>query len=134
MGFWHKFQDGQSTWSDRILKSVMEKQNAKAPLPHNMHRMRKDVDEFPQFAKDKTKGHAAWNAWPWKLHRINGDKYELYNLVDDPNEGTDLSNMPDHQKLLADLKGELDAWMKSVIGSINGKDYEDVDVPREIMK
>jgi len=131
MGFWHKFQDGQSTRNDRILKSVMKKQQAGSPLPHNKHRMRKDVDEFPQFSQDMTKGHAAWTAWPWKLHRINGDEYELYNLVDDPNEGTDLSELPEHQERLADLKDELDVWMRYVIGSINGKDSED-GMAREI--
>ena len=85
MGFWHLFQNGQSTWSDRIQKAIMEKQVAGAPLPHNPQRMRKDVDEFPQFAEDTTTGHAAWNAWPYKLHRINGTRYELYNLADVPN-------------------------------------------------
>ena len=86
MGFWHNFQGGQGTWSDRILKAIMEKQHAGAPLPHDPPRMRKDVDEFPQFPEDTAKGHAAWNDWPWKLHRINGKKFELYNLTDDPME------------------------------------------------
>ncbi|QEG23411.1 sulfatase-like hydrolase/transferase [Mariniblastus fucicola] len=134
MGFWHKLQDGQTTWNDRILKSVMEKQKANAPLPHNEHRIRKDVDEFPQFAEDTSKGHAAWIAWPWKLHRINGNTFELYNLTDDPNEATDLSAEPAHQDRLVDLKAELNTWMRSVIGSLNGHDYVNVgaDASREI--
>ena len=94
MGFWHNIQGGQSTWSDRILKAIMEKQQAGAPAPHDEHRMRKDVDEFPQFAEDTARGHAAWNDWPWKLHRINGKKFELYNLQDDPMETADLSGDP----------------------------------------
>ena len=49
MGFWHKLQEGQGTWSDRIQQAIMEKQQAGAPLPHDPPRMRKDVDEFPQF-------------------------------------------------------------------------------------
>jgi arylsulfatase A-like enzyme len=124
MGFWHGFQGGQSTWSDRIQKAIMEKQLADAPLPHDPERMRKDVDEFPQFVEDITTGHAAWNAWPWKLHRINGDRYELYNLTDDPMETTDLSADPQQQQRLEQMKVELDAWMRSVIRSLNGKDYE----------
>jgi hypothetical protein len=72
MGFWHLFQNGQGTWSDRIQKAIMEKQQAGEPLPHDPHRIQKDVDEFPQFAEETATGHAAWNRWPWKLHRING--------------------------------------------------------------
>jgi len=123
MGFWHHFQAGQATWSDRILKAVMEKQQAGAPLPHDPPRIRKDVDEFPQFPEDTATGHAAWNEWPWKLHRINGDRYELYNLVDDPMETTDCSSDPQHQQRLERMKRELNTWMRSVIRSLNGKDY-----------
>ena len=123
MGFWHNMQGGQSTWSDRILKDIMEKQQAGAPLPHNAQRMKKDVDEFPQLPEDTAKGHAAWNDWPWKLHRINGDKYELYHLGDDPMEAKDLSGDPAQAERLARMKKELHAWMRSVIRSLNGKDY-----------
>ena len=45
MGFWHGFQQGQSTWSDRIQKAIMEKQQAGAPTPHDPPRIRKDVDD-----------------------------------------------------------------------------------------
>ena len=124
MGFWHKFQNGQSTWNDRILKDIMEKQQAKAPLPHNEHRMLKDVNEFPQFDENTSTGHAAWNAWPWKLHRINGSKYELYNLQNDPMETKDLSQNAKYKNILSDMKKDLNDWMKSVVRSINGKDYK----------
>jgi arylsulfatase A-like enzyme len=124
MGFWHNLQGGQSTWSDRILKAIMEKHQQGAELPHDPHRMRKDVDEFPQFPEDTAKGHAAWNDWPWKLHRINGNTLELYNLDDDPMETTDLSRDPDHAQRLERMKSELDAWMRSVIRSLNGRDYK----------
>ena len=131
MGFWHHFQQGQATWSDRIQKAIMQKQLAGAPVPHNEHRMRKDVDEFPQFPEDTTTGHAAWNDWPWKLHRISSTgrttappRYELYNLVDDPMEATDRSSDSDLQQRLEQMQRELDGWMRSVVRSINGKDYE----------
>lgn len=126
MGFWHQFQPGQSTRSDRIQKEIMEKQQAGSPLPHNPYRIRKDVDEYPQFAEDSSKGHAAWNDWPWKLHRINGKKFELYNLADDPMETTDLAADPGHRDRLIRMQKELDSWMRSVIRSINGKDYRDL--------
>lgn len=124
MGFWHSLQQGQSTWSDRIQKAIMEMQQAGAPVPHNEHRIRKDVDEFPQFSEDMATGHAAWNDWPWKLHRISGTRYELYNLADDPMETTDRSTDPKQQARLDSMKKELNSWMRSVIRSINGKDYD----------
>ena len=124
MGFWYSLEGGQSTWSDRTLKAIMEKQQAGAPLPHDAPRMRKDVDVFPQFPEEATTGHAAWNDWPWKLHRIDGNKYELYNLTDDPMEATDLSKNPAHQQRLQRMKQELDTWMRSVVRSLNGKDYK----------
>ena len=124
MGFWHNFQQGQSTWSDRIQKAIMEKQNSGTPLPHNEHRLRKDVDEFPQFSEEIANGHAAWNDWPWKLHRINGKRYELFNLAEDPMETKDRSNDPDHQARLESMKKELNNWMRSVVRSLNGKDYK----------
>ena len=124
MGFWHQFQGGQSTWSDRIQKAIMEKQQAGAPLPHDELRIRKDVDEFPQFDENFSTGHAALNDWPWKLHRINGNKYELYNLANDPMEASDLSADPQQQGRVNSMKQELGSWMRSVVRSINGKDYE----------
>jgi arylsulfatase A-like enzyme len=124
MGFWHLFQPGQATWSDRILQSIMEQQKEQKPAPHNPARMRKDVDEFPQFNESITQGHAAWNAWPWKLHRINGERFELYNLQDDPMEQNDLSKDPQQAERLETLANDLDAWMRSVIQSLNGDDYQ----------
>ena len=123
MGFWHNVQGGQSTWSDRILKAIMDKQQSGEPVPHDPQRMAKDVFEFPQFPEDTAKGHAAWNDWPWKLHRINGEKFELYNLHDDPMEAVDLSAEPEHAARLERMRGELDAWMRSVVRSLNGEDY-----------
>jgi len=123
IGFWHLLQGGQSTWSDRILKAIMEKQHAGAALPHDRVRMRKDVYEFPQFPEDVALGHTAWNDWPWKLHLINGKVYELYNLKDDPMEAVDLSTSPELQQRFERMKKELDVWMRSIIRSLNGKDY-----------
>lgn len=124
MGFWFGFQGGQSTRSDKILKAIMEKQQAGAPVPHDPPRMLKDVNEFPQLPDETANGHAAWNDWPWKLHRVNGKKFELYNLADDPMEASDLSDDPEQKKRLAQMRKDLNAWMRSVIRSLNGEDYE----------
>ncbi|GAB5406893.1 MAG: sulfatase-like hydrolase/transferase [Aureliella sp.] len=130
MGFWHKLQPGQSAWSDRILRSIMQKQHAGDPLPHNAARMQKDVDEFPQFALDTATGHAAWNDWPWKLHQIDGTEFELYNLAKDPMEQSDLSQEAEQRDRVAVMKRELRDWMHSVIGSLNGRDYQWTDGTR----
>ena len=40
IGFWHGFQGGQATHSDKILKDIMEKQRTGTPAPHNPARMK----------------------------------------------------------------------------------------------
>ena len=131
MGFWHLLQDGQGTWSDRIQKAIMEQQQAGKPLPHNPQRIQKDVEAFPQFAEETATGHAAWNQWPWKLHRINGEKYELYNLIRDPMETKDLSGYGEHSARINGMKKALHAWMRSVLRSLNGHDYKGVHLPSQ---
>ena len=125
MGFWHGFQQGQATWSDRILKDIMDSQKTGGPNPHQQ-RLRKDIDEFPQFATDSLPGHAALLDWPWKLHRIENQrtvKYELYNLTSSPMEDVDLSGHRAHVRRMQRMKQQLQEWQVSVIGSLNGKDY-----------
>ena len=125
MGFWHLFQAGQATWSDRILKDVMEKQENQVPVPHNPTRMQKDVYDFPQFPEATAKGHAAWNDWPWKLHRIDGERFELYHLEKDPMESNNLAADPQYREQFSTMSAALDAWMRSVVRSLNGDDYAD---------
>ena len=55
---------------------------------------------------------------------MNGKRFELYNLETDPMETNDLSKKSQHKQRLERMKKELDAWMRSVIRSLNGKDYE----------
>lgn len=123
MGFWHGHSEGQSTWSDRIIRALMEAQLAGAPNPFP-DRILKNVEEFPTFGDDALRGHAAWNAWPWKLHRIQqGDqvRWELYQLLDDPMEQNDLSSTEPHR--VAVMRDELEAWQRSVLSSWSGRDY-----------
>lgn len=123
MGFWHGFQGGQGTWSDRIIKALMEAQQAGEPNPHP-ERLLKNVEEFPTFDKNDLRGHSAWNAWPWKLHRIqkgSNIRFELYQLVDDPMEADDLSDQ--HPERVAEMKDALESWQRSVLDSWSGMDY-----------
>ena len=123
IGFWFGLQGGQSTWSDRILKAVMQAQQAGTPTPHP-ERLRKDIDEYPQFPEDKFIGHAAWLDWPWKLHRKERGSvsFELYNLVEDPMEATDLAELPEHEARVGQMRIGLADWQLSVTRSLNGKD------------
>lgn len=123
MGFWHGYQSGQGTWSDRIIRALMEAEQAGQPNPHP-ERILKNVEEFPDFDLSDLEGHAAWNDWPWKLHRIEKDddvRFELYQLVDDPTETNDVSG--EHPERVADMKSAIEAWQRSVLESWSGKDY-----------
>lgn len=123
MGFWHGFQQGQATYSDRVIKTLMEAQRAGKPNPHP-ERVFKNVREFPTPDKSLLSGHAAWNEWPWKLHRIQskgGVKVELYHLEQDPMETNDLSG--DQPQRVARMQDDLEQWQRSVLDSWSGKDY-----------
>lgn len=123
MGFWHLHTGGQSTHSDRIIKALMEAQQAGKPTPYP-ERVLKNVEEFPTFTRGDYKGHAAWTDWPWKLHRIDNGKqvtFELYHLVDDPMEANDLAI--EKKSRATEMTIELEQWQSSVYDSWEGKDY-----------
>jgi arylsulfatase A-like enzyme len=124
MGFWHGHTNGQGTWSDRIIKALLEARAAGKPNPHP-ERILKNVNQFPKIGEDGMRGHAAWTAWPWKLHRIqkgNKVKFELYHLVNSPMEAKDLSAKETTR--VAKMKKDLEAWQRSVLDSWSGNDYE----------
>ncbi len=125
MGFWHGFAAGQATYSDRIIKALMEAQQAGEPTPYP-DRLLKNVQDFPELDLNDLHGQAAWNAWPWKLHRIEQDRstrIELYHLIDDPMESKDLSSH--HPERVAAMRSDLESWQRSVLASWSGKDYVD---------
>ncbi|MDE0935856.1 MAG: sulfatase-like hydrolase/transferase [Mariniblastus sp.] len=123
MGFWHGYQKGESTWSDRTIKSLMQAEEAGKPNPFP-ERQLKNVNEYPDRDQNDLHGHAAWNSWPWKLHRIeqNGKvKIELYHLIDDPMEKNDLSSREPERT--AKMLLSLETWQRSVLRSWSGRDY-----------
>lgn len=128
MGFWHGHTEGLSTWSDRIIKDLMEAQQAGKPDPFP-ERLLGNVREFPVFGVDALRGHAAWNDWPWKLHRIQrgaaDPKFELYQLADDPMESHDLAGTEPER--VAAMRAALEHWQHSVLDSWTGKDYSTIN-------
>jgi len=123
MGFWHNHTPGQGTWNDRLIKQLMEAQQAGQPNPLP-ERLLKNANDFPSFQRGDYNGHAAWTDWPWKFHRIQKQgkvTTELYHLVKDPMETSDLSAK---QKARAQrMQQALEAWQSSVYDSWEGKDY-----------
>ena len=66
-------------------------------------------------------GPAVWNDNQYKLHLRPVDKYELYDLIKDPSEKTDIA--AGHPEVVNRMKTELEAWLKSVQRSRDGADY-----------
>ncbi len=127
MGFWHLYMQGDSTRSDQIIRELMEAQQKGAPNPHP-DRVLKNVFDFPERQSRGLVGHAAWNDWPWKLHRIEMKKgevvIELYHLENDPMEAKNLTEQePERVK---QMLRELETWQASVLNSWEGKDYPNV--------
>lgn len=125
MGFWDYNIRGISTPSATWMGDLLAAQQAGKDLPPHESSQNAAQLPNPAFPLDKFLGHAAWISGDWKLHRIENDKgkvtWELYNLGNDAQETTDLikADPKRHKKMQA----ELEAWLRSVTGSLNGDDY-----------
>jgi arylsulfatase A-like enzyme len=121
MGFWHYPIGGRSMRARQMLEALQKEQSAgkQAPAPKAGF-----VDK--KYLLDKFPGPSAWISGDWKLHRVanktgENPSYRLYNLKKDMQEKTDLAAAQPER--LVRLKGELAAWQKSVVNSLNGNDY-----------
>lgn len=64
----------------------------------------------------------SWVTQEFKLISTdNGDSFELYNLLEDPEEKENI--IADHSELAAEMKKELFSWIESCNNSANGDDY-----------
>jgi hypothetical protein len=124
MGFWNYPANGISVPSKQWMTQLLEAQKAGRDV-YDRSRLRLDAGRITkQYPEDRYPGHAAWLDWPWKLHRIeveNNVKLELYNLAEDPGEENDLVEQQANR--VRSMKAELEDWQKSVVQSLNGKDY-----------
>ena len=105
----------------------MEAQQTGKPNPHP-ERILKNVNAFPArkaLANGSYPGHAALIDWPYKIHAIGngkkGTRYELYNLAKDPMESNDLAGLDNI--VFKKMKAAIGLWQKSVMESLEGKDY-----------
>ena len=64
-------------------------------------------------------------SWVTHEHKListdKGENFELYNLVDDPEENENIINV--HSDLAAEMKKDLYSWIESCTKSANGDDY-----------
>ncbi len=122
MGFWSHPTPGKSTPSDQWMTQLFQAQNGGKEVPPSRKRM--DAAKIKkQYPEDSFPGHAAWLAWPWKLHSMGGKKgkIELYNLAEDAMEKKDVA--AEQVERVKTMKEALTQWQTSVIRSCNGKDY-----------
>ena len=71
---------------------------------------------------DKVMGDlAAWNDNRYKLYKHPGNKYELYDLMVDLGEKTDIAAQ--QPEIVNHMKAELETWQESVRRSNAGNDY-----------
>jgi arylsulfatase A-like enzyme len=125
MGFWNHPTGGISTPSAKWMSELLQAQKAGNEVG-DRSRLRLDAGEIAtQYPQDSFPGHAAWLDWPWKLHRIQDKRQrvrlELYNLADDRGEQNNLADREADR--VSSMKSELEAWLRSVVRSLNGKDY-----------
>ncbi len=124
MGFWDYRIGGISTPSKRWMTELLKAQKAGNETGLK-DRLRLDAGKIKkQYDVKSMPGHAAWQEWPWKLHRIsqrNSVTWELYNLEKDPKEANDLVST--EKERVQKMSSALMKWMSSVVDSLNGKDY-----------
>ncbi|MCK4344756.1 MAG: sulfatase-like hydrolase/transferase [Bacteroidales bacterium] len=125
MGFWKYPAGGIKTPSGKWMSELLLEQQSGLP-PCDSFRLRLDAGNLDhQYPDESFQGHGAWLDWPWKLHRIQEDsfdvKLELYNLAEDPWEKKDLAAQDTVRT--NSMRCQIGAWQTSVIQSLNGKDY-----------
>ena len=125
MGFWDYPMPGIRTPSAEWMAELLRAQQAGGDLePHETSQKAAQLPQ-PPYPLDTFPGHAAWVDGNWKLHRIAGKEgkvtWELYDLAADPIEENDRAGAESER--MPSMRKELEAWLESVVRSLNGEDY-----------
>jgi arylsulfatase A-like enzyme len=125
IGFWNYPAEGIPTPSAQWMGQLLAAQQAGGDLPPDPWSQQAGTRPATPYPSDRFPGHAAWIEGDWKLHRVENPKgqvrYELYHLADDPTESTNLAAKEPQR--LRTLVQHLEAWLSSVVASLNGADY-----------
>jgi len=125
MGFWNYPEGGIRTPSAEWMAELMEAQKEGNMVGDSARLRLDDYKISKQYPVDTLPGHAAWNDWPWKLHRIyhqsDSIEFELYHLEQDSLESRNL--VAEETARVSQMKAELEEWQRSVVRSLNGEDY-----------
>lgn len=122
LGFWVIPAKGRPRHSHRMLVELRNRQEEPTTIPDA------DADKLVplDFPEDNPPGDAAWIDADYKLHRRfakrNQVEYLLYNLKQDVAETNNLAESEPER--VARMRTALEAWQKSVIESLKGKDYQ----------
>jgi arylsulfatase A-like enzyme len=125
LGFWVHPTPGIRTPSQEILAALKLRQEGQAS---DADRPKTETSAKSNYPGDEFPGRAAWIAGDWKLHRIPSGKgsdtftYQLYHLDTDPAEKRDVASW--NAKRIEQMRAALEAWQKSVVRSLNGRDYD----------
>jgi arylsulfatase A-like enzyme len=125
MGFWQYPIRGQVVPSAKLMEDLLKEQESNESEVDTLLLASHAGNITDIYKEDLFPGHSAWLDWPYKLHRIDSAtifRYELYNLEEDPEEMNDLSGAD--QDKVSSMNSQIELWLKSVVSSLNGKDYK----------
>jgi arylsulfatase A-like enzyme len=124
LGFWDYQIGGLPVRSSELLAELAREQAPGAERPAAEADPIPEAQRVTTYSDQSYPGHAAWVDGDWKLHRIErprGIVWELYHLAADRTESTDV--LSDERDRADRMTRELEDWLRSVVRSLNGKDY-----------
>ncbi|NNM05333.1 MAG: N-acetylgalactosamine 6-sulfate sulfatase, partial [Gemmatimonadetes bacterium] len=126
IGFWQYPEPGKLVPGAEWMAELLEAQDADPEAVPDPARLHLDAGNLSrEYPEDVFPGHAAWLDWPWKLHRIENEAeevvLELYHLGEDPDEANNL--LAEQRTRVESMAAELSVWQRSVLQSLNGRDY-----------
>jgi arylsulfatase A-like enzyme len=124
LGFWDYPVGGRPMKAGEMLAAQAAEAKAGGLKPWS--EVEPDPSVVGGYSADVLKGPSAWIDGSYKLHRIpdkSGENvtWKLFDLAADPGEKRDLAKAEPER--VAMLKTQLEDWLRSVVGSLNGQDY-----------